>query len=65
MLSKMAKGDKKSQEEQENVEVVKLQQIKEMFKQHEENIIKILAANSKDVNERITIRNHNTTNTNL
>ena len=59
----MAKGNKKSQnnscvEEQENVEVVKLQQIKdlfaEMFKQHEENIIKILAANSKHVNnERI------------
>ena len=58
----MAKGNKKSQnnscvEEQENLEVVTLQQVKdlfaEMFKQHEENIIKILAANSKLVNERI------------
>ena len=62
ILSKMVKGNKKSQnnscvEEQENVEVVTLQQIKdlfaEMFKQHEENIIKILAANNNIVNERI------------
>ena len=58
----MVKGNNKSQnnscvEEQENVEVVTLQQIKdlfaEMFKQHEENIIKILAANNNIVNERI------------
>ena len=62
ILSKMAKGNKRSQnnscvEEQEHLEVVTLQQTKdlfaEMFKQHEENIIKILAANSKLVNERI------------
>ena len=56
----MAKGNKKSQnnscvEEQEHLKVATLQQTKdlfaEMFKQHEENIIKILAANSKLVKD--------------